>query len=291
MPLGAIALLGCAGLLHGIGNLLSKRGGDKQAFLWLVLAAVALAGLLPFTAYVLLAAPPPVAVWPYILLSGALEALYYLLLGRAYQDGDFSLVYPLARGSAPLFATLLALAVFGDHPTWAGAVGIALIIGGIYVLHVPSFDRKGLVAPLAALRRGVSRLALLLGLVIAAYSVVDKRGVSYADPLVYLYLILIVPSLLLAPYMLLGRRRAVLAEVRANGWSVLATAVFFVAAYLLVLFALRTTQVGYVSSVREVSIVFAAILGTFVLREPFGEKKILGSLLIFAGILCIALGS
>jgi len=292
MPLGVIGLLVCAGLLHSLGNLLAKRGEDTLAFLWLVLATVAAVGLIPTLIFVTISSSPlPAVGWALVALSGALEALYYFLLGRAYQSGDFSLVYPLARGSSPLFATLIALGLRGERPSWVGAAGILLIVCGIYVLHVPAFDRKGLAAPLVALRGGISRLALLIGLVIASYSVVDKVGVSYTNPLLYLYLILAVASLLLAPYMLVARQAQVRSEWSRHELRIVMTAVFFVAAYLLVLFALRTTQVGYVASVREVSVVFAAALGSVLLREPFAEKKILGSLLIFAGILSIALSA
>ncbi len=292
MPLQVVGLLAFAGLLHSFGNLLAKRGEDAQAFLWLALVAVAIVGLIPCVVfYTRFSAPLPAVGWALVALSGALEALYYFLLGRAYQAGDFSLVYPLARGSAPLFATLIALAFLGERPSWAGAAGILLIVGGIYVLHVPAFDRKGLVAPLAAMRRGISLLALLIGLVIASYSVVDKRGVSYTSPLGYLDLILTVSAILLAPYMLVARREAVRREWAKRRWRIVTTAICFVAAYLLVLVALQTTQVGYVASVREVSVVFAVLLGTVALREPFAEKKLLGSLLIFAGILSIALSA
>lgn len=295
MPLQVVGLLALAGLVHSVGNLLAKRGEDAQAYLWLVLAVVAVGGLVPFLVLGaiggLFGAPPPLVAWALVALSGALEALYYTLLGRAYQAGDFSLVYPLARGSAPLFATLIALVFLHERPSWAGAAGILLIVCGIYVLHVPAFDRKGLLAPLAALRGGISRLALVIGLVIASYSVVDKVGVGYVSPVLYLYLILVVPALLLAPRMLVARRAAVGREWTRRWPRIVTTAICFVGAYLLVLFALQTTQVGYVASVREVSVVFAAVLGSLVLRESFAEKKILGSLLIFAGILAIGLSA
>ncbi len=299
MPLQVVGLLAFAGLLHSVGNLFAKRGEDAQAYLWLVLAVVAVGGAVPLLVFGAISGMhgmslPPIA-WALVALSGALEALYYTLLGRAYQVGDFSLVYPLARGSAPLFATLIALLFLHEDPSWSGAVGILLIVCGIYVLHVPAFDRKGLLAPLVAvsgsMRGGISLLALVIGLVIASYSVVDKEGVGFVSPVLYLYLILVVPTILLAPRMLAKRRAAVRREWTRRWPRIVTTAVCFLGAYLLVLFALQTTQVGYVSSVREVSVVFAAVLGSLALREPFAEKKILGSLLIFAGILAIGLAA
>jgi len=286
----AILLLVVAAIIHSAWNLLSKQSRDKQAFFWLALVAGSVIFLAPFW---WIATPVPGAGWPYVLLSAGLEALYFLLLGGAYQRGDLSLVYPLARGSALLFVTLFAFIFLGERAVPLGLGGIALIIAGVYTLHVkagaPAGPGPGLLAPLLSVRERPSQLALLTGLTIASYSVVDKVGVSYVDPAQYIYLIFLFAALALTPYMLLARRPAVVAVWRANRGAVLAAALGFFASYLLVLFVIRISRVSYVSSVREMSVVFAALLGAFVLHEPLGEKKILGAVLIFAGILCIGL--
>lgn len=286
MQVSLVLLLALAGLIHSIWNLLAKKSVDKQAFLWLALVAAMVIFAIPFA---LLVVPIPPVGWLCVAASGALEAIYYLLLGGAYATGDLSLVYPLSRGAAPLLVLVFALAFLGERVTGVGVAGILLTVAGVYVLHVQSVDRRGLLAPLAALRERASQLALLTGAIIAAYSVVDKVGVTYVPPEIYIYLIFGASALYLAPYMLVRKWAAVRKEWQVGRAVVLVTAVLFVASYLLVLFALRGAQVSYVSAVRGIGVVFAALLGTLLLREPFARMKLWGSLLIFAGIAGIQL--
>lgn len=286
MGLGVVLLLAGAGVVHSTWNLLAKRSLDSQAFLWLALVCATVLFGVPFFLFY---APFPAQGWLFITLSGALEAVYYLLLGSAYQAGDLSLVYPLSRGSSPIFVLLFAVAALGEHVTALGVVGILLSVAGVYVVHLRSMARRDLLAPLIALREPVSRLALLTGLVIASYSVVDKVGLRYVNPFVYIYLIFGVSLLILAPYMLLTRREALAKEWRTQPVNIVAASVMFVVSYLLVLVALRGAEVSYVTAVRGIAVVFAALMGTVLLREPFPRMKFWGSMLIFAGIACIEL--
>src|SRR3954463_5439796 len=114
MELSAIALLAVAAVIHSGWNLLAKRGRDTQVFFWLALWVGAVVFALPF---VLLYQPLTPAGWGYVLLSGLLEAAYFLVLGRAYQGGDLSLIYPLARGTGILGVTLFAAAFLGEMPS------------------------------------------------------------------------------------------------------------------------------------------------------------------------------
>jgi drug/metabolite transporter (DMT)-like permease len=289
MPLQSLLLLGLAAGVHSTWNLLAKRARDPQVFLWLGLVGSLVLFLLPVS---LVAVPVPPALWGIILLSGLLEAGYFVLLGSAYQRADLSLVYPLARGSAPLFVTLFALTFLGERATLPGIAGILVIVGGIYTVHLTSLDGRGLRAPLWALRRErASHLALLVGVTIASYSVVDKVGVRSVPPFQYLYLVFVVTGVALAPYMLTVRRAAIPREWQAHKAAIVLVAILSVGAYLLVLLALTRSPVSYVAAVREVAVVAGAVLGTIVLREPFGAAKILGAVLLFAGILCIALAA
>lgn len=286
MGLNVVLLLAAAGVVHSTWNLLAKKSLDSQAFLWLALVCAAALFAVPFA---LLYTPFPAQGWLYIALSGALEAVYYLLLGSAYSAGDLSLVYPLSRGAAPIFVLLFAVAALGEHVTPLGVLGILLTVAGVYVIHLRSLARRDLLAPLLALRQLASRLALLTGLVIAAYSVVDKVGVRYVNPFLYIYLIFGVSLLWLAPYMLLAKRQALAKEWRTQPVSIVAASVMFVVSYLLVLIALRGAAVSYVTAVRGIAVVFAALMGTLLLREPFPRMKLWGSALIFLGIACIEL--
>ncbi|HWQ14161.1 MAG TPA: EamA family transporter [Roseiflexaceae bacterium] len=284
MELETILLLAAAAAIHASWNLLSKQALDKQVFLWLVTVA---AGPLFLVPALLAYEPIGPAGWLFVLASGALQVLYTLLLGRAYQQGDLSLVYPLARGSAILAVTVLGALALGEGLTPGGALGIALVAAGIYTVHLRALDLRSAAGPLRALREPASWSALLTGAVIASYSTVDKVGVAHAPPFVYVYLGLQVCALLLAPLML-RRRAAIVAEWRNGPLRILAVAAMNLLAYTLVLVAMQSSRVSYVASVREMSVVFAAALGTLVLREPFGRQKVAGALLIFAGIVSIA---
>nr|BBH94988.1 hypothetical protein KTA_31870 [Thermogemmatispora argillosa] len=286
MSIQVLALLICAGLMHSSWNLLSKEGKDRQVFIWLAICSACLLFFFPF---LLFYQPVPAHVWPLIALSAALEAAYYLLLGAAYRYGDLSLVYPLARGSAPLFVTLIALTALGERLSLVGGLGILLIVAGIYVIHLRAFAWQELSAPLRRLREPAALLALLCGLSIAGYSTVDKVGLRSLAPLPYIYCVFALSALYLLPYMLLVRRAAVRAEWQAHAPRIVLAAILALLSYLLVLFALKQTQVSYIASARELSVVFAAVMGTALLHESFGRQKLVGSLLIFAGILCIAL--
>src|SRR6476660_3534023 len=141
MDLAILLLLLVSAVIHASWNLLSKRSTDKQAFLWLTLVATLVLLLLPA---IWLYGPIPAQGWLFIVLSGVLEAVYFLLLGGAYQRGDMSLVYPLARGSAPLFVLLIAYAFLNENVRFGGVMGIVLIVAGIYVLHIRSLSLSGL---------------------------------------------------------------------------------------------------------------------------------------------------
>lgn len=286
MSIQVLTLLVCAGLMHSSWNLLSKEGKDRQVFIWLAICSACLLFFLPFLFFYQPVSP---RVWPLIALSGALEAAYYLLLGAAYRYGDLSLVYPLARGSAPLFVSFIALLILGERLSLVGGAGILLIVLGIYVIHLRAFAWQELSAPLGRLREPAGLLAVLCGLSIAGYSTVDKVGLSYAAPFTYIYLVFALSALYLLPYMLLARRAAVRAEWQAQALRIPLAGALALLSYLLVLFALRQTQVSYIASARELSVVLAALMGTAILHESFGRQKLIGSLLIFAGIVCIAL--
>jgi uncharacterized membrane protein len=285
MSLSTLGLLVAAAAIHASWNLLSKQARDKQVFLWLVTVA---AGPLFLVPVALLYRPIGAVGLGFILVSGTLQALYTLTLGRAYQHGDLSLVYPLARGTAIIVVTLLGAFTLGEMLSLRGVLGIALVIAGIYAAHMRALDRDGIAGPLLALRAPGSWAAVLTGVVIASYTLVDKLGVAHAPPFVYVYLGLVVCALLLAPLML-PRYAAIAAEWRRGRWRILAVAAMNLGAYTLVLLAMRQGQVSYIAAAREMSVVFAALLGTLVLREPFGRQKLLGALLVFGGIVAITL--
>jgi uncharacterized membrane protein len=289
MTLFSLLLLVLAAALHALSNALIKLSRDKLAFTWWMLTASTIIG---FPLISLAGQIQPIG-WLIILVSGLIEAAYFVTLTRAYSLGDLSQVYPIARGSAPLFVLLWALLLLGERPTPVGVTGILIVVSGLYLVNLTSLsDWK---RPLLGFSSPAARWALLTGLLISVYSAVDKVGMRYVDPLPYLYLFLVVAWLALSVQWLNPNRRSALgAEWRADPrkllWRASAVALLGSGAYALVLAALRLSPVSYVSPVRELSVVIGAWIGVRFMGEPGGRLRIFAALLVALGVIVIALG-
>ncbi len=289
MTLFSLVLLLAAALLHALSNALIKQSRDKLAFTWWMLTMWAVIGL-PLLFFA--GQPQPIG-WLIILASGLVEAVYFITLTRAYALGDLSQVYPVARGSAPLFVLLWALLFLGERPSPLGVGGILLVVCGLYLVNLPSLaDWK---RPLLGFQAAAVRWALSTGLLISIYSAIDKVGVRYVDPLPYLYLFLFVTWIALAAQWLSpDRRPALLAElqpdIKRRLLHAASVALLGAGAYGLVLAALRMSPVSYVSPVRELSVVIGAWIGVRFMNEPGGRLRIIAALLVAIGISVIALG-
>lgn len=306
MTLASLALLLAAAGFHAAANTLIKRARDKLAFAWWTLGVASIVGL---PLWWMLPDVEP-AAWLTVLVSGLLEAVYFFALTRAYSLGDLSQVYPIARGSAQPFAVLWGFLFLTERPTAVGLAGVLVIVLGLYLVNLSSLsDWK---RPLLGFRSPAARWALLTGLLISTYSAVDKQGMKFFDPIVYLYLILAVGCIALMPQWVSPTRRAalireILPDRRAAAnphvaatrlvWhnssraiAIAAASLLGAAAYVLVLAALRISPVSYVAPVREVSVVIGSWIGVHFLREQGGALRILASALIVAGVLLIAFG-
>ena len=266
MPAAALAFALAAAVLHAAWNL-ALAGREDPVTANAVATATATLLFLPavFTGHVAGAA------WPFVAASAALELVYFALLARAYARAELSVVYPLARGLAPV--AVLALAPLAVGGLQAG--GVVAVAAGVLLVRGPSRTRG-------------AGLALLLALAIAGYTVVDKHGLAHADPLPYFELVLLLAA---PPYVagvwLAKGGRALAAAVRP---APVLTGVAMFAAYLLVLEALRRAPAAPVSAVRESSVVIAVALAAVVLREPVGRRRLAGAALVAAGVAMVALG-
>src|SRR5712692_3581088 len=130
MPLTAIGLLLVAAMMHTTCNMIVKRAREKQVFT----LCSTVAGVIIFSPLLLTSATLPISVWPYLVSSALVEAIYYITLIRAYENGDFSLVYPIARGAAPAFLVLWTALFLGERPRFYGLIGIALLVAGLVVV-------------------------------------------------------------------------------------------------------------------------------------------------------------
>ncbi len=284
----ALALVLLAAVAHATWNVLARRADEKLAFLWCSTLASSVL-FLPVGTWMLLTQPIPLAGWGVVGISALLEALYYWTLAQAYRYGDLSLVYPIARGTAPILVPILAVLFLGERLSALAAGGIGLVVIGTVALHVRQigWPTVGAFAEIAG-QLG-TRYALLTGLVIAAYSSLDKYGVTLVSPLLYGYLLFVGLTLALVP--LMSRQwGAVSTEWKLRRWSVLAVGVLAPVSYGLVLLALTIAPVSYVAAAREVSVVLAALLGALVLHEGYGQQRLLGSVAITAGLALLVLG-
>ena len=279
----AIALVVCAAVLHAIWNALAKRAENQFAFLW---SSVSLATLLllPIGLVRLSGEGAPMAGLPFVASSVGIHALYFWALGRSYRHGDFSRVYPMARGLGVAIVPLIALPVFGERLSWLGSLGIGLIVLGIVTLgRNPSQARS------AGGRIGAGTAwAIVTGLTIAGYSLVDKAGVARLHPIPYIALMGLGLSVVLSP-VVLADRRALVHEWRRRWRTILIASAMNLTSYLLVLFAFRLSKVGYVVASRELSILFSAFIGSLWLGEGRLAPRLAGASVVLAGVICVAL--
>jgi uncharacterized membrane protein len=287
----SLALLFIAAFLHATTNALMKGARDKLAFTWWMLAISSVFGI----PLMIAGLPQDGKAWTLVVASGLLEAVYFIALSRAYSYGDLSQVYPIARGSAPLFIVGWAALFLQERPSVGGMCGVLTIVAGLYLINLPSLgDWK---RPMSHIQEPAQRWALLTGVLISAYATVDKVGVAHVEPVPYLFLIMAVGCLALAGQWLHpSRRRALLDEIgkgtrqfaRSARLRIVLGAGFGVVAYLLVLLALRLSPVGYIGAVREVSVVIGAWMGVRFFAERSGSVRIVASTLVVLGILLIA---
>ena len=290
-PMTAVSLILVllAAVAHASWNLLLKRADDPEVFAWclLVVATVLLA---PLAVVLLFYNSVDVTGLWFILATIVLHVLYFNLLARGYVQGDLSLVYPVARGMGPMLVPVLAVVFLNEKIEPLAIVGIAAIIGGIYTISWWGNFHQVLRSPLLFLKSAGMRYAVLTGLTIAAYSIVDKEGVGHVQPLLYMYFLIIGTAAMLAPYVLFHKgAKSVRAEWRANAVPITIAGLFTFAAYGLVLTAFSLSRVSYVAPAREVGIVIGVMLGVFLLKEPFGRGRLLGSGFVVAGLALIAL--
>ena len=288
MPPFALGLVLVAAVLHATWNLCAKRAGGGLPFVWLV-GALICAGYVPVLAVYWHRDHPtlPAGAIAWILGSGVIKTAYALFLQRGYRTGDFSLIYPLARGTGPLLSTFGAIALLGERPSLLAIAGGSLIITAIFFLTggPQLFHRSR-----AHLRHAVAYGAMS-GVLIATYTLWDRHGVARlgVPPLLYDAGTAFTQLALLTPFAF-RRRAEVAAEWRDKKRWALAVALLSPVAYVLVLTALAVAPVSYVAPAREVSIVIGTFLGAKLLKEADGRRRIWAAVAVAAGVIALALG-
>ena len=293
MPLSALALVVLAGLIHACWNIAAKKAGGDVRFSF-------------FSSVVMMVAWAPLGVWlawrqvpawgrlewSLVSVSGALHSLYFIILLRGYRKADLTVVYPLARGSGPLLSSMAAIALMGEQLSALGGFGIAGVVLGVFLIAggPALFKNTHTAAQAQRIRKGML-YGLLTGVFIASYTVVDGYAVKVAlmSPVLIDYMGNFVRLGLLLPAM--ARDTGAVRRQWALQWKyAVVVGVVSPVSYVLVLYALQVAPLSHVAPAREVSMLFAALIGGHLLGEGDRALRLVGAVAIAAGVMALALG-
>jgi drug/metabolite transporter (DMT)-like permease len=293
VPLSALALIVLAGLIHASWNIAAKKAGGDVRF-----AA--------FTSIVMMLFWAPLGIWlgkdqvpgwgraEWLLLaaSAVLHTLYYVVLLRGYRKADLTVVYPLARGSGPLLSSLAAIFVLGEQISTLGAAGIAGVVVGVFLIaggpglwratHDPAQRKR--------IHKGMI-YGLITGVFIASYTVVDGYTVKVLlmSPILLDYMGNLLRLVVVAPQVLRDVPAAALLWRRQWKYAVF-VGIISPVSYVLVLYAMQTAPLSHVAPAREISMLFAALIGGQLLGEGDRLLRLLGAGFIAAGVMALAVG-
>jgi drug/metabolite transporter (DMT)-like permease len=268
VPVSAFLLALAAAFVHALWNLLLARARDPEA----AGAVALLVAVVVFAPLAALQWEIESEAWPYIAASSLLELVYFALLGAAYRRAEVSVVYPLARGLAPVLVLVVGVLALDAESSAAQAVGVVLV--GLGVLFVRGLRRPAAVS-------GVL-FGLAIACSIAAYTLVDDEGIRFANAVTYLELTLLVPAIGYAAGIAAVKGRSALrAEL---GPATVVAGVGMWVAYGLVLAALARAEAAPVAAVRETSVVIATVGAALFLHERVGPARMAGAVLVAAGV-------
>jgi len=293
MSLQAFALIILAGLIHACWNIAAKKaGGDARfafftsalmMFIWAPLGWWMGRDVVPGWGRM---------EWGFVVASGLLHVGYYVILLRGYRKADLTVVYPLARGSGPLLSSLVAITLLGERISALGVFGIAGVVGGVFLIAGGPALLRAAHDPAARQRVHAGIFyGVLTGVFIASYTVVDGYAVKVLlmSPILVDYMGNFVRVGVLAPTVLRDRATALRLWRLQWRFALLVAAVSPVA-YVLVLYAMKEAPLSHVAPAREVSMLFAALIGGHLLGEGDRLARIAEAVLIAAGVTALALG-
>ena len=276
-----VLLVLCGAALHAGWNALVKASADKAVDTALLHGLGALVAL-PVALWLGL---PDAASWPFLAASTLIHVGYYIALVGAYRHGELGLTYPIMRGFAPLLVALASASVLGEvlTPTaWLGVLGISL---GVTLV--------GLAHPGEALHHGKAlAFAFANAAIIAAYTLIDGQGVRQsASALNYVVWLFVLDGIIYPLGVWLRRspqgRRDIVAYARGRWPIVMAGSAASLGSYAIALWAMTQAPVASVAALRETSVLFAALLGTWLLKEKFGLQRLLGTMVVVGSVVAL----
>jgi drug/metabolite transporter (DMT)-like permease len=264
-----------AAVLHAAWNLLVKQRGDRWISLW---GMFSVAGILAIPVYLAMGGMPA-SGWAWAGATGAVHIGYVEGLSRAYDHGDFSVSYPVARGGGAALAAVGGIALLGDHLGGLSSIGLAVALGGLVLLAAG--QGRVQVAP-----------ALAVAAAIGTYTLIDAEGSRRTDTNAYAMAVYIATAATTTLWGLTrGRRRQMVAGLRASWRTFAVGGTASAIAYALVLAAVRLAPVGYVTALRESSVVLAALAGWRLLGESQVHRRLLAAAVVVAGLALLVAGA
>lgn len=281
-----VALVAGAAIAHAVWNItVKKTGASGPSFIWagVVVGAIIFA---PFGITSLISDGTDLSRWlPLILVSGALQVVYFLVLQRGYRLGDVSVVYPLARGTGPLLAVILAIVLLGERPTWVALVGAGVVVAGVMIIGFAGGAEHA-----RGNRTGIL-YGLVVGVIIAIYTLWDASAVTVHEmPPIGFYWGSVVVQLVILAVPALRRWPETVATARKNWIAVLLFGFLAPFAYILILYAIQLAQVSIIAPAREVSVVLVGLAGWLLFKEPHPVQRLIGAVVVLAGVFLLALG-
>ena len=266
-----------AAVLHAGWNLAVKQSGDRWLALWGLFTAGGIIGL-PYAVVATFQGDLGWHGWGWATASGIVHTVYLWRLARTYEIADFSVTYPIARGGGALTAAVGGVLLLGDQLTAVSVVGIVLVVVGLVMLagHVDWAH----VWP-----------ALVVALCIGAYTVIDSKGSRSTDGAAYAMSIFVTGGLLTSAWGIAARRWTEMRTSIALNWrQYVGTGLASLVTYWMVLLAVRRAPVGYVTALRESSVVFATFLGWRYLKEDSGPRRVVSALVVVGGLVTLVVG-
>jgi drug/metabolite transporter (DMT)-like permease len=272
-----VGLVLLAALLHAGWNAMAKSGGTPQ----FSIASYRLVNAIWCLPLLFFFPLPLAASWPMLLASTIIHTAYYYTLSKSYRSGDLSQVYPLFRGLAPVLVVLGAALMANEYLSAGAMLGIGLVSAGLISITFAGGAVGKISGP--ALRWG-----LATSVFIGAYTVADGMGVRAAgNPFSYILWLFIFEPIPIGLWLLATDRSGWFGYMRAKPGKITAGALAAATAYAMVIYAMSVAPMGMVSSLRETSVIFAALIGTLMFREPFGRQRIIAAALVCLGVVLI----
>lgn len=265
-----------AAVLHASWNYAVKQSTDRRLSLWGLFFIAGVLSAIVLGIWILIDGMPNLA-WRWVFLSGVIHVPYVLSLSRAYDRGDFSMAYPIARGGGALLAAFGGVVILRDNLSALSMIGVVVVVVGLLVLAYAG-SRPTLIA------------ALTVAATIGAYTLVDAHGARLSDALPYSLALTAVQAMITSTWISLTRRSEMVSTLRSN-WKVLtAGAIASTAAYSMVLIAVQYAPVGYVAALRESSVVLAAFAGWRLLDEGDHRRRIFSASIVLTGLVLLVSG-